>query len=107
VGTLGGPDPFGRWRGQTVVIKYGGSAMERTDLATAFAREVVRLHAAGAHPVVIHGGGPQIDALMRRLGKTPRALDVSHLWAGVEPPAEIAGRVVVAGGRMRGEEGRA
>jgi acetylglutamate kinase len=46
--------------------------MERTDLPAAFAREVVRLHAAGAHPVIIHGGGPQIDALMRRLGKTPR-----------------------------------
>ena len=69
---LDGPDPLGRWRGQTVAIKYGGSAMERPDLRAAFAREVVRLHAAGIHPVVIHGGGPQIDALMRRLGKTPR-----------------------------------
>ena len=74
-GILDGPDPFGRWRGHTVAIKYGGSAMERPDLRAAFARDVVRLHAAGVHPVVIHGGGPQIDALMRRLGKTPRFVD--------------------------------
>lgn len=74
-GTLDRPDPLGRWRAQTVAIKYGGSAMERPDLRAAFARDVVRLHAAGVHPVVIHGGGPQIDALMRRLGKTPRFVD--------------------------------
>jgi hypothetical protein len=73
--TLDGPDPFGRWHGQAVAIKYGGSAMERADLPAAFAREVVTLHAESAHPVVIHGGGPQIDALMRRLGKTPRFVD--------------------------------
>ena len=40
-GTLDGPDPLGRWRGQTAAIKYGGSAMERHDLRTVFAREVV------------------------------------------------------------------
>lgn len=63
------------WRGRIVVIKYGGAAMERADLRASFARDVARLYSAGIHPVIVHGGGPQIDALMRRLGKTPRFVD--------------------------------
>jgi acetylglutamate kinase len=63
------------WRGRTVVLKYGGSAMGRADLRESFARDVARLGTAGVHPLVVHGGGPQIDALMRRLGKTPRFVD--------------------------------
>jgi acetylglutamate kinase len=63
------------WRGRTVVIKYGGSAMGCAELRTSFARDVVHLRAAGVHPVIVHGGGPQIDTLMRRLGKTPRFVD--------------------------------
>jgi acetylglutamate kinase len=57
------------WRGRIVVVKYGGAAMERADLRASFARDVARLHSAGIHPVIVHGGGPQIDALMRRLGR--------------------------------------
>ena len=63
------------WRGRIVVNKYGGAAMERADLRASFARDVARLHSAGIHPVIVHGGGPQIDALMRRLGKSPRFVD--------------------------------
>jgi len=69
---LNGVNHLSRWRGRTVVIKYGGAAMERSDLRASFAQDVVRLSFAGIHPVIVHGGGPQINALMRRLGKTPR-----------------------------------
>jgi acetylglutamate kinase len=58
-----------RFRGQTVVIKYGGNAMEDPGLASRFAEDVVLLRAVGIRPVVVHGGGPQIGALMARLGK--------------------------------------
>ena len=75
VDTLAGPEPLGRWRGQTVVIKYGGAAMGRDGLRESFALDVVSLRAAGVHAVIVHGGGPQVDALMRRLGKTPRFVD--------------------------------
>jgi len=63
------------WRGRTVVIKYGGAAMGRPELRASFAHDVARLSAAGVQPIIVHGGGPQIDALMRRLGKTPRFVD--------------------------------
>jgi len=72
---LNGLHHLNQWRGRTVVIKYGGAAMERGDLQMSFARDVTRLCAAGIHPVIVHGGGPQIDALMRRLGKTPCFID--------------------------------
>jgi acetylglutamate kinase len=72
---LSGLNHLSLWRGRTVVIKYGGSAMGHAELRASFARDVVRLRAAGVHPVIVHGGGPQIDVLMRRLGKTPRFVD--------------------------------
>ena len=64
-----------RWRGRSVVIKYGGSAMGRPELQASFAHDVARLRGAGVRPVVVHGGGPQIDGLMRRVGKIPRFVD--------------------------------
>lgn len=57
--------------GKTVVIKYGGHAMEDPALAALFAQDVVLMLLVGMHPVVVHGGGPQITDLMRRLGKEP------------------------------------
>jgi acetylglutamate kinase len=60
------------FRGKTVVIKYGGAAMERTDLKASFALDVILLGLVGIDPVIVHGGGPQIGALMKRLGKEPR-----------------------------------
>jgi acetylglutamate kinase len=61
--------------GKTVVIKYGGHAMEDPALADLFAQDVVLMRLVGMHPVVVHGGGPQISDLMRRLGKEPEFVD--------------------------------
>src|SRR3954462_3406052 len=61
--------------GKTVVIKYGGHAMEDPALAELFAQDVVLMHLVGIQPVVVHGGGPQISDLMQRLGKEPEFID--------------------------------
>jgi len=61
--------------GKTVVIKYGGHAMEDPALAELFAQDVVLMHLVGIKPVVVHGGGPQISDLMQRLGKEPEFVD--------------------------------
>jgi acetylglutamate kinase len=61
--------------GRTVVIKYGGHAMEDPALAELFAADVVLMRLVGMNPVVVHGGGPQITELMRRLGKEPEFVD--------------------------------
>jgi acetylglutamate kinase len=61
--------------GKTVVIKYGGHAMEDPELAQLFAQDVVLMRLVGMNPVVVHGGGPQISDLMRRLGKEPEFID--------------------------------
>ena len=61
--------------GKTVVIKYGGHAMTDPDLADLFATDVVLMRLVGMNPVVVHGGGPQITDLMRRLGKEPEFVD--------------------------------
>ncbi|OOZ43095.1 acetylglutamate kinase [Solemya elarraichensis gill symbiont] len=58
-----------RFRGKTVVIKYGGNAMVDEDLKRGFARDVVLMKTVGINPVVVHGGGPQIGSLLQRLGK--------------------------------------
>ena len=61
--------------GKTVVIKYGGHAMESAELADQWAQDVVLMRLVGMNPVVVHGGGPQITELMARLGKTPEFVD--------------------------------
>jgi acetylglutamate kinase len=61
--------------GRTVVIKYGGHAMDDPALADLFAQDVVLMRLVGMNPVVVHGGGPQITDLMRRLGKEPEFRD--------------------------------
>jgi len=60
-----------RFQGATVVVKYGGHAMTDPALQQAFAADVVFLRLAGLRPVVVHGGGPQIDAMLTRLGVEP------------------------------------
>jgi acetylglutamate kinase len=60
-----------RFRGTTVVVKYGGHAMDDPALARLFADDIVLMRAVGIRPVVVHGGGPQISALMERLGLVP------------------------------------
>ena len=61
------------FQGKTLVIKYGGAAMEQADLKEQFAKDVLLLRLVGIRPVIVHGGGPQIGALMKRLGRTPRS----------------------------------
>jgi acetylglutamate kinase len=61
--------------GKTVVIKYGGHAMTEPALADYFAQDVVLMRLVGMNPVVVHGGGPQITDLMRRLGKEPEFIE--------------------------------
>lgn len=77
-------------RDKVVVVKYGGNAMTDAALKAAFADDVVRLRQAGVRPVVVHGGGPQISAMLERLGMagefrggfrvtTPDVLDVARM----------------------------
>ncbi len=58
-----------RFSGKTIVVKYGGNAMTDDRLKHSFARDVVLLKLVGMNPVVVHGGGPQIDSLLQRVGK--------------------------------------
>ena len=64
-----------RFNAKTLVIKYGGHAMTDEELRASFARDVVLLRAIGVRPVVVHGGGPQIESLLRRLGKQSSFVD--------------------------------
>jgi len=79
-----------RFHGTTVVVKYGGNAMVDDKLRAAFAEDMVFLKLAGLHPVVVHGGGPQITAMLTRLGiagefkaglrvTTPETMDVVRM----------------------------
>jgi acetylglutamate kinase len=63
---------FRRFFGKTFVIKYGGHAMENEELKASFAQDVVLLKYVGINPVVVHGGGPQIDATLEKMGITSR-----------------------------------
>jgi len=78
------------YAGKTVVIKYGGNAMVDEDLKRAFAQDIVFMKRCGVHPVVVHGGGPQISSMLQRLGiasefrgglrvTTPEAMEVVRM----------------------------
>ncbi len=58
-----------RFHGKTVVVKYGGNAMTEERLQKSFAHDIVLLKLIGLNPIVVHGGGPQIDSALKRLGK--------------------------------------
>jgi acetylglutamate kinase len=58
-----------RFHGKTIVIKYGGNAMVEENLKQGFARDVVLLKLVGINPVIVHGGGPQINDMLKRVGK--------------------------------------
>ncbi len=64
-----------RFRGAVVVVKFGGNAMVRPELAAEFARDVVLMHRIGMRPVVVHGGGPQIGEWLVRMGKETEFVD--------------------------------
>jgi acetylglutamate kinase len=61
-----------RFHGKSIVIKYGGSAMQEEGLRQRFAQDIVLMRFVGLRPVVVHGGGPQIGATLKRLGKETR-----------------------------------
>ncbi len=105
-----------RFAGALVVIKYGGHAMVDDDLKRAFAQDVVFLRSAGLRPVVVHGGGPQISAMLERLGidsdfrgglrvTTPEAMDVVRMVLVGQVGRELVGLVNAAGGRAVGLSG--
>jgi acetylglutamate kinase len=64
-----------RFSGKTIVVKYGGNAMESEHLKNSFARDIVLMKVVGFNPVVVHGGGPQISNLLKRIGKESRFVD--------------------------------
>ncbi|MED7950835.1 acetylglutamate kinase [Streptomyces sp. BE303] len=91
-----------RFHGKTVVIKFGGNAMVDDELKAAFAQDVVFLRYAGLHPVVVHGGGPQISAQLDRLGlessftnglrvTTPETMDVVRMVLAGQVQRELVG----------------
>ena len=64
-----------RYVGKLIVVKYGGNAMTDPELESSFARDIVLLKTVGLHPVVVHGGGPQVDNLLKELGRTSKRID--------------------------------
>src|SRR5690349_16711731 len=91
-----------RFRGAVVVVKYGGNAMVDDDLKAAFAQDIVFLRYAGLRPVVVHGGGPQIAAMLDRLGlqsefrgglrvTTPEVMDVVRMVLTGQVGRELVG----------------
>ena len=94
VGTLLEALPYIReFHGKTVVIKYGGAAMEDAALREEFARDVVLLKYVGLNPIVVHGGGPEITAYMERLGLPVRF--VGGLRVSDADTVEVAKMVLV------------
>ncbi|MCV7603135.1 acetylglutamate kinase [Micrococcus luteus] len=93
-----------RFAGTVMVVKYGGNAMVSEELRRAFAEDIVFLHHVGVHPVVVHGGGPQINAMLDRLGiasefrgglrvTTEEAMDVVRMVLTGQVGRELAGLV--------------
>ncbi len=92
------------FKGALLVVKYGGNAMVDDDLKAAFAQDMVFLREVGLHPVVVHGGGPQISAMLARLGiasefrgglrvTTPEAMDVVRMVLTGQVSRELVGLI--------------
>jgi len=106
-----------RFRGKTVVIKYGGNAMVDENLKSGFARDIVLLKLVGINPVVVHGGGPQIGRLLEKLGMQSEfvegmrvtdseTMDVVEMVLGGLVNKEIVNLVTHHGGRAVGLTGK-
>jgi acetylglutamate kinase len=106
-----------RFAGKTLVIKYGGNAMVDEALKTSFAMDVVLMKLVGINPVVVHGGGPQIGHLLRRLGKDSEfiqgmrvtdseTMDVVEMVLGGLVNKEIVSLINRAGGSAVGLTGK-
>ena len=106
-----------KFHGKTIVIKYGGNAMTDPELQADFAEDVVLLKLVGMNPVVVHGGGPQIETALNRLGKKGHFIQgmrvtdaetmevVEWVLAG-EVQQDIVGLIHQAGGKAVGLTGR-
>ena len=106
-----------KFHGKTMVIKYGGNAMTDPALQADFAEDVVLLKLVGLNPVVVHGGGPQIDAALNKIGKKGQFIQgmrvtdeetmevVEWVLAG-EVQQDIVGLINQAGGKAVGLTGR-
>src|SRR6201997_1403971 len=106
-----------KFHGKTIVIKYGGNAMSDPELQQDFAEDVVLLKLVGMNPVVVHGGGPQIEQALKRLGKKGEFIQgmrvtdaetmevVEWVLAG-EVQQDIVGLINQAGGKAVGLTGR-
>jgi acetylglutamate kinase len=106
-----------RFHGRTIVVKYGGNAMTDEGLKAHFARDVVLLKLVGMNPVVVHGGGPQIEQLLAKLGKkgefvqgmrvTDReTMDVVEMVLGGQVNKEVVELINQAGGKAVGLTGQ-
>ena len=106
-----------RYAGKTFVVKYGGHAMGDPELARDFAEDVVLLKAVGINPVVVHGGGPQIGAMLKKLGVESRFVDglrvtdketaqVAEMVLSGSINKELVGWIAAAGGRALGISGK-
>ena len=106
-----------RYVGKTLVIKYGGNAMENDELKTGFARDIVLMKAVGINPVVVHGGGPQIGDLLKRLSieshfidgmrvTDSQTMDVVEMVLGGHVNKDIVSLLNQNGGKAVGITGR-
>src|SRR5471032_1756066 len=106
-----------RFHGKTIVVKYGGSAMTEPALQKSFAHDVVLLKLVGMNPVVVHGGGPQIEALLNRIGKKgefvqgmrvtdAETMDVVEMVLGGAVNKDIVTLINKAGGKAVGLTGQ-
>jgi acetylglutamate kinase len=106
-----------RFRGKTVVIKYGGNAMVDEALKSGFARDIVLMKLVGINPVVVHGGGPQIGKLLEKIGKKsefvqgmrvtdPETMDVVEMVLGGQVNKEIVSLITRHGGSAVGLTGK-
>jgi acetylglutamate kinase len=106
-----------RFHGRTIVIKYGGNAMTDARLKESFAHDVVLLKLVGMNPVVVHGGGPQIDELLARVGKKgefvqgmrvtdAETMDIVEMVLGGQVNKEVVTLINQAGGRAVGLTGQ-
>ena len=106
-----------RFNDKTIVIKYGGNAMTEEHLKDCFARDVVLLKLVGMNPVVVHGGGPQINDLLARVGKQgefiqgmrvtdSETMDIVEMVLGGQVNKEIVNLINQAGGRAVGLTGK-
>ncbi|HTJ98167.1 MAG TPA: acetylglutamate kinase [Bordetella sp.] len=106
-----------RFHGKTIVVKYGGNAMTEERLQQSFAHDVVLLKLVGLNPVVVHGGGPQIDDALRRVGKSgtfvqgmrvtdAETMEVVEWVLGGQVQQDIVMMINEAGGKAVGLTGK-